>query len=212
MNFIPQGFNNYGYVRSVVPSFIKEYIEEEIAIVSKDSTKAANQGLAGHLSREYKLTDSIPVLEPFLIQMAENYDYTWNYSKKFKHIFRNFNEIKSSLHLESLWVNLQKKYEFNPMHNHTGIYSFVCWLNIPYDLKEEFEMPHVKSVETKKSSLFEFSYTNIFGEINSHEIFVDKTFEGTIILFPAELKHTVYPFYTSDDYRISISGNLTFKT
>jgi hypothetical protein len=37
---------------------------------------------------------------------------------------------------------------------------------------------------------------------------VDKTFEGKMLFFPATLSHSVNPFYTSDDYRISIAGNI----
>jgi hypothetical protein len=33
-----------------------------------------------------------------------------------------------------------------------------------------------------------------------------------MILFPAKMMHTVYPFYSSDDFRISISGNLRVST
>jgi hypothetical protein len=35
--------------------------------------------------------------------------------------------------------------------------------------------------------------------------------ENTLLLFPAKLTHAVYPFYSSDDYRISVSGNVVFK-
>jgi len=45
------------------------------------------------------------------------------------------------------------------------------------------------------------TYNNVLVE-------VDKSWEGTIIMFPAFLHHMVHPFYTSDEYRISISGNL----
>ena len=31
-------------------------------------------------------------------------------------------------------------------------------------------------------------------------------------MFDAEHTHEVYPFYTSDDYRITVSGNLKFDT
>ena len=34
---------------------------------------------------------------------------------------------------------------------------------------------------------------------------------GKIIFFPSKLNHCVYPFYTSDDTRISISGNILFE-
>jgi hypothetical protein len=41
---------------------------------------------------------------------------------------------------------------------------------------------------------------------------VDKTWENVIVLFPAGLTHSVSPFYSSDDYRISVAGNIKFKT
>jgi hypothetical protein len=43
-------------------------------------------------------------------------------------------------------------------------------------------------------------------------MYVDKEWEGKIALFPAKLNHLVYPFYTSDEPRISISGNIGFAT
>ena len=35
---------------------------------------------------------------------------------------------------------------------------------------------------------------------------------GSLVLFPATLCHQVYPFFESDDYRVSISGNIYFDT
>jgi hypothetical protein len=46
------------------------------------------------------------------------------------------------------------------------------------------------------------------GRIVQNRIEVDKSWEGTMIMFPSSLHHMVHPFYTSDEYRISISGNL----
>ena len=40
---------------------------------------------------------------------------------------------------------------------------------------------------------------------------VDKTFEGKMLLFNAKQMHTVFPFYTSDAYRITVSGNIKIK-
>ena len=39
---------------------------------------------------------------------------------------------------------------------------------------------------------------------------VDKSFEGKMLMFPAKLQHLVYPFYTSDKERITVSGNIKF--
>ena len=39
---------------------------------------------------------------------------------------------KTKLILNSFWVNYQFKNEFNPYHDHAGVYSFAIWLKIPY--------------------------------------------------------------------------------
>jgi len=38
---------------------------------------------------------------------------------------------------------------------------------------------------------------------------VENGWEGRVVMFPAKLLHVVYPFYTSNGYRISIAGNLS---
>ena len=45
---------------------------------------------------------------------------------------------------------------------------------------------------------------------NGHQVYVDKEFEGKILMFPAGLSHCVYPFYTSNKKRITSSGNIYF--
>ena len=55
---------------------------------------------------------------------------------------------------------------------------------------------------------FSFYATNGLGEIVPHVIEADKSWEQVIMLFPSITHHQVYPFYTSDDYRITISGNM----
>ena len=45
--------------------------------------------------------------------------------------------------------------------------------------------------------------------MNNSPIPVEKGWEGKLVMFPSLLMHSVTPFRTSDDYRISISGNLS---
>ena len=115
------------------------------------------------------------------------------------------NEFKMKPLLQELWVNFQKKYEFNPIHKHRGIFSFVIWMEIPYDLEAEYSLPWVRQSNSQRASNFVF--VDSLG--GSTAIEVDKTFEGVCCFFPSNLKHLVYPFYTSEQKRVSISGNLT---
>ena len=48
------------------------------------------------------------------------------------------------------------------------------------------------------------------GQLGYYSYFLDKKSEGGMLFFPANLMHTVYPFYNCDKERISISGNICF--
>jgi hypothetical protein len=54
---------------------------------------------------------------------------------------------------------------------------------------------------------FNFHYTDILGNITHYSLPVDKTWEKKLIVFSSDLNHSVNPFYTSNEYRISVAGN-----
>ena len=56
-----------------------------------------------------------------------------------------------------------------------------------------------------------YKLTHMIGEINNEIIHADKSYEGKICLFPSKLRHSVSPFFSSDDYRISVSGNVMIE-
>ena len=111
---------------------------------------------------------------------------------------------------DSLWVNLQQKTEYNPIHNHDGVLSYVAWLDVPYKHENEVNLKQSRESRTKEfSASFQFIYSTILGSISNEIYNVENGWEGRIVMFPAKLLHIVYPFYTSDGYRISIAGNLS---
>ena len=105
-------------------------------------------------------------------------------------------------------MNYQRKNEFNQLHYHSDIAVFVLYVSIPYKIEDELQQPSDKVIYPPKASLFEFVYSKIDGEIHQQNLHIDKSWEGTVIMFPAYMLHQVYPFYTSNDYRISIAGNV----
>ena len=107
-----------------------------------------------------------------------------------------------------MWVNFQKKYEFNPIHNHGGVFSFVIWMYIPSSYKKECKLKFVKHANYKPVATFQFVTVNILGQTITHEYNLEPEDEGTMLFFPSQLNHQVYPFYTSNKKRITISGNI----
>lgn len=106
------------------------------------------------------------------------------------------------------WINLMKKGEFNPLHIHDGHVSWVVWLDIPYDLQDEIKSESKQRQYYPTASMFQFVYNKLNGELSFLTLPIDKTWEGSMVMFPAYLKHQVYPFSTSDGQRISIASNI----
>ena len=119
---------------------------------------------------------------------------------------------KSQLVLNSFWVNYQYKTEFNPYHNHSGVYSFAIWLKIPYAWDDQKKLPQFNAIKEKqiKAGNFEFEYIDSLGDVRSFGYPLSPSLEGTMLFFPAKLRHCVYPFYETEEPRISIAGNLSY--
>ena len=115
-------------------------------------------------------------------------------------------------YLNSFWVNYQKEGEFNPLHDHNGVYSFVIWMKIPTKHFEQNLNPISLKSNCHAISSFQFTYLNILGQHTQYFYEMNPDMEGTMLFFPAKLTHCVYPFYNCKEDRISISGNIMLNT
>ena len=115
---------------------------------------------------------------------------------------------KSKMRLDTFWVNYQKETEFNPIHNHNGVLSFVAWMKIPTEWTEQYELPISANSNTPSASDFMLAYTNILGSIVAQPIEMGKANENAMLVFPSTMQHQVYPFYNCREDRISVSGNI----
>ena len=197
---------NFGFVRGQIPAELLQKLKDEIYNLDKDAvSNKFNNNLAGNIKQEFKLGQHSAELEAYLTSLCCDYVSAWDTTRTARDLRAD------NLELYSYWANIQRKHEFNPMHSHDGIYSFAIWLEVPYLMSEEIEASPGKDSNSPRAGMFSFIYTNIFGEIREAEFPVDKTYEGTVFLFPSCLQHLVYPFSSSDGTRISISGNLRRK-
>jgi len=195
------------YLIAKAPEEVSRKLDE--VIKGKDLVPA-NMDLAGNIKSEYLIPEGKEHIFPLIFALIDKHKE--KYPQYFKSIcgYKNRKEVDLSLH--SLWVNFQKKYEFNPVHIHEGLFSFVFWHKIPYKMKDEIaRYPNMKPDQVKAGH-FSFFLTNEMGRIQSVDLPVDNSWEGKLALFPADLNHAVYPFFTSDDVRITISGNVGFPT
>jgi len=198
---------NIGVIRGKVSNDVLSAIKDEVVEIQNDYSKAVphNIDLAGHIRKEYLLSKCCDVVEQEAVSLAVEHNKKYNYINT---LYTNNTTKKFKFRLESLWVNFQERYEFNPLHRHGGVYSFVVWVDIPYFLNFEQKISPGNKSYTNRSGMFEFVYTDILGRITGESVLADKTYEGNILLFPADLHHMVHPFYSTEKTRISIAGNL----
>jgi hypothetical protein len=198
-----------GFLSVNVPQDVLNLVEREIEQMlanNFNNSNEMNNRLYGAIEKEFMLTTCCDKVGRFVDLIGRQY---WK--------FTPFEENSTKKHvMNALWVNFQKKYEFNPLHVHTGSdLSFVIWINIPYNL--DLEKNHPSVIKTNgfihSTTAFSFVYPDpyIRGGVNLKYIQIDKSYEGKMILFPSSLQHQVYPFFTSDEYRISIAGNIKLE-
>lgn len=141
------------------------------------------------------------------------------YEKKYRYFSKLYGYMAGGLQhdeniyeLESINVNIQRKGEFFPIHRHSGIYTFVIWVDIPFYKTKKFTNKFSKDVQVGNTDLtgyLQFLYTDILGNISTWNLPIDKNWEGKLCVFPAEMHHQVYPFFDSDDLRVIITGNVS---
>ena len=196
-----------------------DYLWERIDIAKKKKS-CHKRELAGHISQSYKLDDPqnlvIQNLYKIVNDPGNNPKMVEFIQREIENVYRR-NGLENRIiepYLTDLWVNFQKKGEFQPIHNHGGIFSFVIWMDIPYHYKDEAKLPSAKtSCKDPPGGNFTFVTANgINRGMNNHIIPMSPEMNGYCCFFPSDLTHQVYPFYTSDKDRISISGNISYRS
>jgi hypothetical protein len=197
-----------GWLETKSPKSVMIRLQEYIETAKKNPT-SMNSTLAGNISKSLLLKDKDDwlfqtLLLPLIGKYVEEYP---EYVSGIGVLTEN-----APYCLNGFWVNFQKENEFNPLHNHNGVFSFVIWVNIPTDWREQRALPISANSNLPKASNFEFQYISMLGDIAYYEYLLDKKSEGNMLFFPSKLMHEVHPFYNCDKERVSISGNIKFDT
>ena len=196
---------NLGWLEKKLSEKEMDYVWKCIDNRKKESHKST---LAGNITESNELSDKSDwfftnTLKPLCKIYHENFE---NIGDRFP------SKVRHPYYLQSWWVNYQKQHEFNPTHDHLGIYSFVIWMKIPTRYSEQSKNPICIDSNYKVVSNFSFIYSDILGRTTGQIYEMDPEMESTLLFFPSNLYHQVYPFYNCDEDRISVSGNISLNT
>ena len=163
-----------------------------------------NEDLAGEIEQEYKIPPQSQT-KKYIQDLCQQFENESQY-------VNNNIDLLPTLKFSEFWVNFQKKYEYNPIHMHGGVFSFVIFYQIPFTFENEYKYHY----SSKHCFHGQFNFVTPFsssqtGSISVLPLNIDKSKEGYIAIFPSSLNHIVYPFYSSDEYRITIAGNIKIK-
>jgi len=208
---------NRFYATTTIPKEVDNEIGKEIQKIQQNvgDYEKINYSLAGKINHEYDLPH-MPILESYIKGCIEEVEGQIGYGKKLmKFIGNHFcHSFVSEFEYSSYWINFMKKHEYNPPHIHNGVYSWTIWYKIPYTLKGEemTELGQATKSHKVKNGDFVFSIVDPFLPHSVHHNFsLDNKFEKTLIIFPSNLEHSVLPFYSTDEYRITLAGNIRYK-
>ena len=209
MELLPRHFPNIGVMEGKLPEDtidgLWKLIEE-----SKKQPEDMKFDLAGNISSSIRLDANSPLIQDFVKNVIPI--YIEQTIKSYGAPWRTTMKEGQGWSLESLWVNFQRKHEFNPPHDHSGVYSFVIWMQIPTSYAEQKKLPICAESNAKGTiSNFAFHYTNSLGRVSQFVYNMEKEAEGYMVMFPSEMKHQVFPFFENDGERISISGNIDIR-
>jgi len=172
--------------------------------LQKDKENDYRENLAGNLEEEYAYSVAIrqQCTEEILF-LCSNYTEKIGTQGSLMQPWTT-SIPEADLELPQLWVNFQKAAEWNPPHCHSGLFSFVTYLQVPQEIRQEKDQEHQKNA-FPSAGVLQFDYGEHIPFTNvTHQILPQ---EKMIVFFPARLRHYVYPFQ-SEVTRISVSGNI----
>ena len=201
---------SYGWLEGILD---KEHVDFLWKQIKNHKNKDHKPRLIGNVSESYALEDEGNYFQNEVVRPLARAYYQISGNN---HPMRAYHESLQnySLDLSTFWFNNQLKGEFNPFHDHGGIYSFVVWLKIPYNHEEQKKLPQFKGTKEEdiKAGCFEFEYYDIFGRPSQFTYNLSPANENMIVFFPSMFRHCAYPFYDIDETRVSVSGNLWLNT
>jgi len=123
--------NEIGVYSERIPKNIFENIKSLVNTASEDH----NNELVGQIEKELKINlNQHKDISEYLLKIVTKTNLFQEYMVD---LMKQNNKNFLNLKLVSSWINFQKENEFNPLHTHDGIFSYIIFIKIPYSYEEQ---------------------------------------------------------------------------
>ena len=107
------------------------------------------------------------------------------------------------------WCRASLDGDYQSIHDHQGIFTFVVWLTVPFEGADERQ---VQAGFRPEASDFVLDYPDTCGQLQKRNFVLGKGAEGKMLFFPSDINHIVYPHYTTQEYRIALAGDVALNS
>ena len=107
------------------------------------------------------------------------------------------------------WCRASLDGDYQSIHDHQGIFTFVVWLTVPFEGADERQ---VQAGFRPEASDFVLVYPDTCGHLQKRNFVLGKGAEGKMLFFPSDINHIVYPHYTTQEYRIALAGDVALNS
>ena len=107
------------------------------------------------------------------------------------------------------WCRASLDGDYQSIHDHQGIFTFVVWLTVPFEGKDERQ---IQAGFRPEASDFVLVYPDTCGQLQKRNFVLGKGAEGKMLFFPSDINHIVYPHYTTQEYRIALAGDVALNS
>lgn len=154
-------------------------------------------------SKQWGMIDDGTFQKNVLMPMVE--EYINQFGVPFSHKTSNYHGFV----LNRLWTRASTEGDYQSLHDHQGVFTFVVWMKIPFDGEEE---NIAQGGFRPDASDFGLVYMDTCGRLSKKHWTLTSEMEGTILLFPSDINHIVYPHFTTKEYRISVAGDIALNS
>ena len=205
-HFQEQDLPNYGIIECDLE---QEELDHLWKIVRKYSPKAEWDGnrlisLEDKDTKQWTLEDDEEMFQQKCLMPCVD-KYLEVYGVPFKHKTSHYHQLA----LTRLWCRASNQGDYQSLHDHQGIFTFVVWLKIPFDAEEERSLQPGFRPEAAD---FVLVYPDTCGQLQKKSFVLGPTAEGKMLFFPSDINHIVYPHYTTKEYRLSIAGDVVLSS
>tara|TARA_B100001939_G_scaffold267855_1_gene235335 strand:+ start:11536 stop:12225 length:690 start_codon:yes stop_codon:yes gene_type:complete len=154
--------------------------------------------------KQWELTDTDNKWENTILRPA-----VAKYAERWGMPCRSITTHFHGLSFNRFWCRASTVGDYQSLHHHESVLSFVVWMNIPFNSRIE---RNIQPGFRPSAGDFCLYYTDSIGQVQEMTWHISKECNGQMIVFPSAWKHAVWPHFSTEDYRISIAGDVAINS